>query len=98
MITRSAALASLVAAILWTAAAGEPGKPVCDAEHAPQQSGAVTTGKTGGEVVKVDIALGKVTIRQPDGTSHEYLASQQILRDLREGDRLEVMIKQPRSC
>jgi Cu/Ag efflux protein CusF len=98
MTTRSAAVASLVAAILWAAAAGEPGKPVCVSEPTPQHSKGVTAGKTGGEVVKVDTAHGKVTIRQPDGKSHEYFASQQILRDLKEGDRLEVTLRQPRSC
>lgn len=30
--------------------------------------------------------------------SHEYLASQATLCDLREGDRLEVKVRAPRTC
>jgi len=67
---------------------------VCD----PLRNNAVTPGKAEGEVVKVDTAGGKVTIREPDGKSHEYLASQKTLREFKEGDRVQVTFTQARSC
>ena len=70
------------------------GQALCD----PQQNNAVTPGKAEGEVVKVDTAGGKVTIREPGGKSHEYLASQKTLREFKEGDRVQVTFTQARSC
>jgi len=58
----------------------------------------VTSGTAEGQVVKVDTANGKVTIREPDGKSREYLASRETLRELKEGDRVHVTFTQPRSC
>jgi Cu/Ag efflux protein CusF len=99
MIMRSDAMASLVAAtMLWTAAAASPTAPVCDVQRTAPEQGVAAPGKAMGQVVKVDTAAGKVTIRQPDGKSHEYLASRSTLRDLKEGDRLEVKLKQPGTC
>jgi Cu/Ag efflux protein CusF len=95
MIMRSDAVASLVAAtMLWSAAAA-PAGPVCDVERAPGQQ---VARKAEGRVVKIDRAAGKVTLRQPDGKSHEYLASQATLREFKEGDSLEIKVKQPRTC
>jgi hypothetical protein len=51
-----------------------------------------------GRAVKIDSAAGKGTLRQPDGQSHEYLASLAAMRDLKEGDSLGVTVKQPRAC
>ena len=96
MIMRSDAMASLVAAtMLWSAAAAAPAGPVCDVERMPGQQLAK---KAEGRVVKIDRTAGKVTLRQPDGKSHEYLASQATLRELKEGDSLEITVKQPRTC
>ena len=50
------------------------------------------------KVVKVDTARGKVTIREPGGKSHEYLASKRTLREFKEGDRVKVTLTQPRGC
>ena len=66
------------------------------AAGAPGREGQVE--KVEGKVLKVDRTGGKVTLRQPDGTSHEYLASQATLRDLKEGDTLEVKVRAPRTC
>lgn len=75
-------------------AAADQAKPVCEAP----KNEAMTPQRAEGEVVKVDTASGKVTIREPDGKSHEYLASQKTLRELKEGDRVKVTLTQPRSC
>jgi Cu/Ag efflux protein CusF len=97
MILRSDGLAGLVAATMLLTAAAPPTGPACDAQRAPQVEKAQVE-KVEGKVLKVDRAGGKVTLRQPDGTSHEYLASQATLRDLKEGDRLEVKVRAPRTC
>jgi len=97
MILRSDGLASLVAATMRLTAAAPSTGPACDAQPAPQVDNAQVE-KVEGKVVKVDRAGGKVTLRQPDGTIHEYLASQATLRDLKEGDRLEVKVRAPRTC
>ena len=97
MILRSDALASLVAATMLLTAAAPPTGPACDAQWAPQVEKPQVE-KVQGKVLKVDRAGGKVTLRQPDGTSREYLASQATLRDLEEGDRLEVKLRAPRAC
>jgi Cu/Ag efflux protein CusF len=95
MTAKIGALAGLLAAaVLWTAAAADQAKPVCEAPT----NEAVMPQRAEGEVVKVDTASGKVTIREPDGKSHEYLASQKTLRELKEGDRVKVTLTQPRSC
>jgi len=97
MILRSDGLASLVAATMLLTAAASPTGPACDAQRTPQVEKPQVE-KVEGKVLKVDRAAGKVTLRQPDGTSHEYLASQATLRDLKEGDRLEVKVRAPRAC
>ena len=81
------------AAMLSSAAAA--GGPVCDVERMPGQQ---MVKKAEGQVVKIDRAAGKVTLRQPDGKSQEYLASQAALRDLKEGESLEITVKQPGTC
>jgi Cu/Ag efflux protein CusF len=97
MTLRSDGLASLVAATMLLTAAAPPTGPACDAQRASQVEKAQVE-KVDGKVLKVDRAGGKVTLGQPDGTRHEYLASQATLRDLKEGDRLEVKVRAPRTC
>jgi Cu/Ag efflux protein CusF len=92
MIFRSDGLASIVAATMLLTAAAPSIGPACDAQQAPQVEKAQVE-KVEGKVLKVDRAGGKVTLRQPDGTSREYLASQATLRDLKEGDRLEIKVR-----
>ena len=41
-----------------------------------------------GQVVKVDAAQGKVTVRGADGTTHEFQASQETLKDMKVGDKI----------
>src|SRR5262249_20444000 len=46
-----------------------------------------------GQVVKIDRNQGRVTIRANDGTMHEFQASAETLKDLKEGDRLEAKLR-----
>jgi hypothetical protein len=41
-----------------------------------------------GQVVKVDVAQGKVTVRGADGTTHEFQASKETLQDMKVGDKI----------
>jgi hyperosmotically inducible protein len=76
-------------------AAAAPAGSICEVERTRGQQ---LANRADGRVVKVDRAAGKVTLRQPDGRSHEYLASQAAMQDLKEGDRLEITVKQPGTC
>lgn len=95
MTTLAAVWVSLVAvAVLWTAAGAEQIKSVCEA----QQKKVMSPEKVEGEVVKIDAANGKVTIREPDGKNYEFFASQETLRDLKEGERLHATLRQVPKC
>jgi hypothetical protein len=48
-----------------------------------------------GRVVKIDMTRERVTIRASDGTMHEFQASKETLRDLKEGDTIEARLRQP---
>jgi hypothetical protein len=41
-----------------------------------------------GQVVKVDTAQGKVTVRGTDGTTHEFQASKETLQGMKVGDKI----------
>jgi hypothetical protein len=47
-----------------------------------------------GQVVRIDEKQGKVTVRASDGTTHEFAASPETLRDLKVGERIEAKRRQ----
>jgi hypothetical protein len=51
-----------------------------------------------GEVTKVDVAQGRVTVRQSDGTIHEFRASTETLQDLKVGGRVEAKLREAPKC
>jgi hypothetical protein len=79
--------------LLWTGAAMAQGKPGCDA-----QGRVKTPEKVDGQVVKVDQAQGKVTVRESGGTVHEFQASAETLKDLKVGDRIEAKLREAPKC
>jgi hypothetical protein len=79
--------AALAALMLTGASALAQSKPACDPAKTPQM--------VSGQVVRVDTAQGKVTVRAADGTIHEFQASKETLADLKTGDRIEAKL---RSC
>ncbi len=79
--------------LLWTGAALAQGKPGCDAQGKMK-----TPEKVEGQVVKVDQAQGKVTVREPGGTVHEFQASAETLKDLKVGDRIEAKLREAPKC
>ncbi len=79
--------------LLWTGAALAQGKPACDAQGKMK-----TPEKVEGQVVKVDQAQGKVTVREPGGTVHEFQASAETLKDLKVGDTIGAKLREAPKC
>jgi hypothetical protein len=60
---------------------------------------ATTPAKVEGQVVKVDKAQNKITVRANDGTTHEFQASKDVVKDLKAGDRIEANLRSaPSGC
>jgi hypothetical protein len=79
--------------MLWTGSALAQGKPSCDAQGRMK-----TPEKVEGQILKVDNAQGKVTVREADGTVHEFQASGDTLKDLKVGDKLEAKLREAPKC
>lgn len=79
--------------VLGSGAAFAQAKPGCDA-----QGRAVTPQKVEGQVVKVDAAQNKVTVRQADGTTHEFQASPEAIQGFKVGDRIEATLREAPKC
>ncbi len=82
-----------VVLMLWTGTALGQSKPACD-----PQGKVKTPENVGGQVVKVDQAQGKVTVRESDGTVHEFQVSKETLQDLKVGDRIEAKLREAPKC
>ncbi len=82
-----------VGCLLWTGAALGQARPVCD-----QQGKVKTPERVAGEVTKVDVAQGRVTVRESDGTLHEFQASTETLQDLKVGGRVEAKLREAPNC
>jgi hypothetical protein len=90
--TRTMAVGA-VTLIVWSGAAFGQGKPPCD-----PQGKVMTPQKVEGQVVKVDPAQNKLSVRQADGTVHEFQASKETLQDLKVGDRVEANLREAPKC
>jgi Cu/Ag efflux protein CusF len=87
------AAALWVTVMLWSGSALAQAKPPCDAQ------GRVTTPqKVDAQVTKVDAAQSKVTVREANGTLHEFQASKEMLQDLKVGDRIEANLREAPKC
>lgn len=87
----SAALA--MGFILWTGTALGQAPPACDPDAKMK-----TPERVEGEVTKIDAVQGRVTLRQSDGTVHEFQASTETLRDLKVGARLGAKLRVLPNC
>ncbi len=54
--------------------------------------------KVEGQVVKVDMNQGKLTVRGSDGKTYEFNASKEALQDKKVGDQIEVTRRLPEGC
>lgn len=79
--------------VLWSGSAIGQSKPACD-----QQGRVMTPQKVEGQVVKVDAAQNKLTVRQADGTVHEFQASPEALQSFKVGDRIEANLREAPKC
>jgi Cu/Ag efflux protein CusF len=79
--------ALIVPVLLWS------GTALAQATN-PPNPGASTPQTVSGEVIKIDRAQGRVTIREGNGKIYEFQASAETLKDLKEGDRLEARLRQ----
>jgi len=80
-----------VGGMLWTGIAVAAGKPTgCDKASTPE--------RLEGQVVKIDLAQGKVTVRATDGTTHEFQASNETLQGYKLGDRIEAKLRSAPDC
>lgn len=78
---------------VWTGTALAQGKPACDA-----QGKTTAPEKVEGQVVKVDTGQGKITVREADGTVHEFQASAETLQGLKVGDRIGAKLREAPKC
>jgi hypothetical protein len=77
--------------VLWSGAARvQTALAACDPGRIPPQ--------IEGQVVKVDAAQGKVTVRTTDGTVHEFQASQETLQDFKAGDHIKAKLRKSPPC
>lgn len=79
--------------VLWTGPALAQGKPPCDA-----QGRVLTPQKVEGQVVKVDQAQSKITVRETDGTVHEFQASNETVQGFKAGDHIEATLREAPKC
>ena len=54
--------------------------------------------KVEGQIVKVDLDQGKLTLRGADGKTFEFTASKKTIQDKKVGDRIEVTRRMPEGC
>jgi aconitase B len=88
---RSMAAVAVATAMLWSGTVlAEVKSANCDPVRYPQ--------KVEGQVLKVDVNQGKVTVRAADGTVHEFQASRETLQDLKAGDRLTAQLRNAPRC
>ena len=82
-----------VTVVLWSGSALGQTKPACD-----PQGRVMTPQKVEGQVVKIDPAQSRVTVREANGRMHEFQASKETLQDLKVGDRIDANLREAPKC
>ena len=82
-----------VGCLLWPGTALGQARPACD-----QQGRVKTPERVGGDVTKVDMAQGRVTVRESDGTFHEFQASKETLQTVKVGGRVDAQLREAPKC
>jgi hypothetical protein len=92
--------AALVAAALITggpALAQEKPKANCQPSASPRGDASAPKGsapeKIDGQVVKVDPSKGMITVRNKDGSMHEFKGDADTLREYKQGDNIELTLR-----
>jgi hypothetical protein len=86
------ATAFFMALIACSCPAFGQSKPACE------QGRVVTPEKVEGEVVKIDAARNRLSVREADGKVHEFEASKETLQDFKVGDRIEANLREAPKC
>ena len=80
-----------VGIMLWSGAALGQGKPAdCGKAGAPEN--------VEGQVVKVDVDQGNLTVRETDGTTHVFQASKETVQDFKVGDQIKAKLRSAPNC
>jgi hypothetical protein len=69
------------------------GKPACDS-----QGKAKTPERVAGQVAKVDLARGTLSVREPSGAVHEFQAAKETLEDVKVGDPIHAKLREAPQC
>ncbi|HKC99829.1 MAG TPA: hypothetical protein VKG20_17435 [Methylomirabilota bacterium] len=69
------------------------GQPKADCKTRAQ-----TPEKVEGQVVAVDQTAGRITIRESNGTTHEFQANRETLQDMKPGDKIEAKLREAPKC
>ena len=89
----SASAVLSVALILSSTMAFGQAKPGCDT-----QGRVMTPQKVDGQVVKIDAAKNRLTVRETNGTVHEFEAPKETLETFKVGDRIEANLREAPKC
>ena len=92
-IWRAVAVGFVAMLVLGPGIAVAQGKAACD-----QQGRVTTPQKVEGQVVKVDAAQNKLSVRAADGTVHEFQASAEAIKGFKVGDRIEATLREAPKC
>ncbi|HKW92270.1 MAG TPA: hypothetical protein VJX92_10245 [Methylomirabilota bacterium] len=87
----TALVAGLLLLMPWGSALAQ-GKATCS------QGKMSTPQKVVGEVVKVDAGLDKITVKDSNGTVHEFQVSKETLRNFKAGDHIEATLREAPKC
>ena len=69
------------------------GQPKADCKDRAQ-----TPERVEGQVVSVDPNVGRVTIRDNEGGTHEFQANRETLQEMKPGDRVEAKLRDAPKC
>jgi hypothetical protein len=87
----STAAGLLAVVMLWSGSALAQAKPAdCPKPGAPET--------VAGQIVNIDQAKAKITLRGGDGSTHEFQASPETIKDMKVGDRIEAKLRAQPGC
>ena len=87
----SASVLAVVVLLGGSALAQQSAPPKVNCHANPRQ-------KVEGQVVKIDAATNVITVKEGDGSVHEFKASKETLQDLKAGDRIDARLRPAENC
>jgi Cu/Ag efflux protein CusF len=67
-------------------------------QQKPAECNTKAPAKVEGQVLSVDQAAGKMTIRDKSGATHEFQASKETLAEMKAGDTIEATLRKAPNC